>query len=156
MLSTSTNVFSRFVGKINRLDGQCSCWEWTGALMKNGYGAIRIGSKKLKTSRTEYSHRVSWVLAYGNIPNGLSVLHKYDNRKCVRPSHLFLGTLTDNMRDMVDKDRWSNQYKDNPPTHCKRGHEFSKSNTRKTKRGRICRACAAFWMRNNRRKIHVA
>jgi hypothetical protein len=55
--------------------------------------------------RSMLSHRVSWVEANGPIPDGLCVLHRCDNRACVRPEHLFLGTHLDNIRDMMAKGR---------------------------------------------------
>jgi len=75
------------------------CWEWTGFLLGNGYGQVGIKNTQAQ------AHRVSWEMHYGPIPQGLYVLHHCDNRKCVRPDHLFLGTIQDNADDMVAKER---------------------------------------------------
>jgi len=74
------------------------CWEWTGKL-QFGYGHARFRGK------TEAAHRVAWRVFRGPIPEELNVLHQCDNRRCVRPDHLFLGTQLDNMRDMFAKGR---------------------------------------------------
>lgn len=91
----------RFWSKVRIGDG---CWEWTAAIDHRGYGKIWVGSKRDGTWRMAAAHRVAWELANG--PTGeLHVLHQCDNPRCVRPSHLFLGTHGDNMRDCVEKGR---------------------------------------------------
>jgi HNH endonuclease len=86
----------RFWPKVEKTDG---CWYWTASCDPCGYGHFSIDGK------LHSAHRVSWELAYGPIPDRLDVLHKCDNPPCVRPDHLFLGTHTDNMVDMISKGR---------------------------------------------------
>lgn len=76
-----------------------ACWEWSGARDANGYGRLQVG----RTSGL--AHRVSWELAHGAIPTGQHVLHRCDNRRCVRPDHLFIGVNADNVADRVAKGR---------------------------------------------------
>jgi hypothetical protein len=90
------NVAGRFWSRTERSSG---CWRWTGARSKDGYGQIGIGNKIL------YTHRVAWELTHGSIPQGMWVLHHCDNKKCINPDHLFLGTRLDNIRDMLAKGR---------------------------------------------------
>jgi hypothetical protein len=97
--SDDTTLAVRFWAKVVKHDGPDACWEWTACLFHNGYGQIRIAGKN------RGAHRVSWEMAHGPIPPETQVLHHCDNRRCVRPDHLFLGTHTDNMRDMSTKGR---------------------------------------------------
>ena len=86
----------KFEKKVIRQEG---CWDWRGCKINGGYGSIRIGYPKF------YAHRISWMIHYGEIPNGLCVLHKCDNPPCTNPDHLFLGTIKDNNLDAISKNR---------------------------------------------------
>jgi hypothetical protein len=75
------------------------CLEWQSGLRSGGYGHFTYCYKSY------VAHRVCWQLIYGDIPDGLFVCHKCDNRKCIRPDHLFLGTQQDNIQDASRKKR---------------------------------------------------
>lgn len=75
------------------------CLEWTGALHKSGYG------KRMYKQRSWLAHRAAWDEQVGEIPEGAFVLHRCDNRLCVRVEHLYIGNASDDMRDMVERGR---------------------------------------------------
>lgn len=80
-----------------------TCWLWNGAHNTHGYGLLwhRNGKRKWAT----LVHRIAWELHNGPIPEGFCVCHHCDTPNCINPSHLFVGTLTDNIRDMDRKGR---------------------------------------------------
>lgn len=93
------HVADRFWANVRKTDG---CWIWLGSLRskrKGEYGALNVYGQRTTT------HRFSWQLHYGPIPDGQCVLHRCDNPKCVRPDHLFLGTNPENTQDKTNKGR---------------------------------------------------
>jgi hypothetical protein len=98
----------RFWDKVNK-NGPVSanrpdigpCWVWTGTIERGGYGLVRDP----ETHKMVGVHRVSFILEKGPIEPKLDICHKCDNPPCVRPSHLFSGTETENLQDAVKKGR---------------------------------------------------
>jgi hypothetical protein len=90
---------------------ESGCWIWMGSTWSGGYGYVRNEGKYIS------AHRYMYELYKGKIPDGLNCLHTCDNPSCVNPNHLFLGTQTDNMRDMIKKGRGANVKGNNNPNY---------------------------------------
>lgn len=104
-------VADRFFEKINKVES--GCWEWSGAIGSHGYGNFAIGSER-SSRKTEYAHRAAWLIIHGPIPDGMVVCHRCDNKRCVNPEHLFIGTQHENVRDCIIKGRANYRSGPNP------------------------------------------
>jgi hypothetical protein len=80
----------------SRVQKSAGCWTWTGPVGNHGYGTI---------ARGRLAHRKIWAIVNGPIPKGMLLMHSCDNRRCVQPEHLSLGTDLLNMRDAKAKGR---------------------------------------------------
>jgi Autographiviridae endonuclease len=88
----------RFIAYMD-IPRQKGCITYLGGISKNGYGVFAIDRK------SHAAHRIAYELFVGRIPKNKMVLHTCDNRKCVAPKHLFIGTHSENMKDMYKKER---------------------------------------------------
>lgn len=119
------------------------CWLWTGYVNREGYGVASLGR-----TRVARAHRLAYELFIGPIPDGLTIDHLChgedslcpggvcDHRKCVNPAHLEpvpsgVNTMRGRTVTALNATR----------THCPAGHEYTEANTRRTQKGRSCKAC---------------
>lgn len=142
-------VAARFTAKfMPRLEGGCaggSCWEWTAARNRNGYGQFGVERRLWR------AHRLAYELFVGPIPDGMELDHLCRNRSCVNPDHL--EPVTHRVNTMRGETIMAaNAAK----TACLRGHPFNEENTYVRSDGaRLCRQCRRAYdrrLRERRRK----
>lgn len=90
------DLISLFYDRVSHEDSN-GCWIWGGNKMCHGYGRLDTGKQVL------YAHRISYMIHHGDISKGLVVRHKCDNRICVNPAHLEIGTHGDNAKDREER-----------------------------------------------------
>jgi len=123
------------------------CWVWTGTKTAGGYGQMRVGGK-----RKDYTHRVSYRLHKGPIPEGLAIDHLCKNRACANPEHL--EAVHPKVNAMRGDAPGIVAYRTN---RCFQGHEFTPENTViMSGKWRRCRTCVNAWQRERRAKKKAA
>jgi hypothetical protein len=125
-------MLKRMMKRINKVAS--GCWEWTGAVREpGGYAWVTFKGKQI------VAHRMMHTIVKGPVPKGMDCCHSCDNRKCVNPDHLWIGTRQENLLDASSKGRVFCQKK----THCTRGHAYAEHGVRHGKdQWRQCRICA--------------
>jgi len=131
----------RFWSKVDKSGGPDACWLWTAGRDKAGYGRFNLDGHTIMAAS-----RAGWILTFGPVPEGLSVLHHCDNPPCVNLTHLFLGTDAINAADKVAKGRARGPSR---RTACDAGHVRTDANTYVVpSTGKpSCRICTNHWPR---------
>ena len=161
--AVATEVEGEFWSRVNR---GTDCWFWTGTTYRRGYGRFSVRNAwrgRLPGPQTQRAHRVAWTLVNGPIPAAMCVCHHCDTPPCVRPDHLFVGTVKDNNQDSFRKGRHPPSptlfRKGRHPPYvplagamCQRGHEDWITYPRANRRRRRCRICENA---SQRRRYHA-
>lgn len=154
MLVPSQKDIARFERYVSP-EPNSGCWLWLGAANQKGRGTFSYGGRRPK-GRVELHHRFAYLVEHGDIPEGLSVLHRCDVPLCCNPAHLFVGTQADNVSDMMEKGRHrltAVPLANSEKSHCLHGHPLNGDNLWIRADGsRICKACRARIARNYRSK----
>ena len=136
----------RFWAKVQLPDPDTGCMLWTAAKTSAGYGAFRLGGVLYR------AHRISFTLAYGEIPQGMVLDHICRNRACVAPEHLEVVSQRENV---LRGEGLAAQ--NSARTHCPRGHAYAGANLYVAPDGRrYCRTCRREKQRNYRRAKRIA
>ena len=133
-LAEKTTPEHRFFSFVDYAEN--GCWTWRGALSPKGYGSFSVKGRGIR------AHRWSYEYFREPIEPRNFVCHHCDNPSCVNPFHLYQGTASENNSDMIERERHAGANQ----THCRRGHKFTKGNTRIATKPdgsnfRICKEC---------------
>jgi len=120
------------IEKHSRTNPETGCLEWVGAKDPCGYGKVEYKGKLWG------AHRLTWVLLYGDPPEGTEFDHLCRNRACINPTHLEPVSHAENTRRGGIGDTGA---KERERTHCPQGHPYDEKNTRYYKNMRFCREC---------------
>lgn len=140
-------TIARFWSKVEKTE---TCWLWTGATSRRGYGTIHHNGKCRRATH------VSWEMANGREwPDGMYGCHTCDNPNCVRPEHVFPGTQSDNLLDASRKGRLPKK-RGPRATPCKRGHSFPEHFRLCASGWYHCRSCERILARVRKQKARLA
>lgn len=133
------HIAERFWANVDSSAGPEECWPWIASRAISGHGRFGSGIDKIWSS-----HR--WLmakLANEKLERSDFVCHKCDNPPCCNPSHLYIGSAQDNIRDRESRGRSGSGRVNAVKTHCPRGHLYDEKNTLMKNGSRNCRACHA-------------